>query len=303
MEGFVYVCRGYFLAQIYQYGKILSATLALSCSILLITLSLPIGLFACLLTIAVFLPSFYPYLPTRHTKKYQDKEAVTTLYQCNVCYHNSDKDKLIQQVRDVQPDIICLVEANNDWQGIIDDTLRDDYPYQVTNPPDCQYSSGRVILSRYKITENKTSFVRQTNSYLIQTELTIQGRLTQLLTIHPEACLTWKKFGHQQEDWKNIYAELDELSSDSPLIMCGDFNLTPWHPEMKRLNQDYKLTDTNQTMGLQAAFPTWLRPLPLLLPIDHCLVSSHWQIVYSQRLPTVGSDHLPVLTTLRWRTD
>ena len=85
------------------------------------------------------------------------------------------------------------------------------------------------------------------------------------------------------------------------LIIAGDFNSTPWSFTLKR--QD-------RTLGLQRwtrALPSWpagqfsrvaTAPAPIL-PIDHVYTGSDWRAVKVERGPAIGSDHHPVIVTLR----
>lgn len=82
------------------------------------------------------------------------------------------------------------------------------------------------------------------------------------------------------------------------LILTGDFNLTPWSRELRRLDRGLGLIRRDR------AVPTWPAqlfgrdwPLPIL-PIDHIYAGSGWATVKVERGPNVGSDHYPLIVTL-----
>jgi endonuclease/exonuclease/phosphatase (EEP) superfamily protein YafD len=90
------------------------------------------------------------------------------------------------------------------------------------------------------------------------------------------------------------------------MIVAGDFNATPW---------SYALRDEDRTLGLirrTRALFTWPAdrvshdklPAPFaVLPIDHVYAGPGWATVRVERGPKLGSDHYPVVVTLRRVSD
>lgn len=77
-------------------------------------------------------------------------------------------------------------------------------------------------------------------------------------------------------------------------IMLGDFNLTPWAPEFRRL--------PGKRAGDPRGVATWPTPLRWVgLPIDHIMFEGELELVDVRVLEPIGSDHLPVLATFRRR--
>lgn len=83
------------------------------------------------------------------------------------------------------------------------------------------------------------------------------------------------------------------LGSDA-FIMLGDFNLTPWAPEFRRLPG----RRAGDPRGV-ATWPTRLRAVGL--PIDHIMFDGDLELVEVRVLESIGSDHLPVLARFRRR--
>lgn len=86
------------------------------------------------------------------------------------------------------------------------------------------------------------------------------------------------------------------------LIVAGDFNSTPW--SFARRAEDANLGLIRRTRALF----TWpaeqvshnrLPAVAPLLPIDHVYAGPGWQTVRVERGPKLGSDHYPVVVTLR----
>jgi endonuclease/exonuclease/phosphatase (EEP) superfamily protein YafD len=87
------------------------------------------------------------------------------------------------------------------------------------------------------------------------------------------------------------------LETPSASIVLGDLNLTPYAPAFARLVQSSGLRDA---LDDRAWRPTWQASLwPLALPIDHVLVPRSGCVLDATIGPDIGSDHRPVLVTLR----
>lgn len=98
----------------------------------------------------------------------------------------------------------------------------------------------------------------------------------------------------------------DELLADTakqlrgrtePVVLCGDFNATPWSYAFRDLLAVARLRDGRQGYGFK---PTWPQGNPLLsLPIDHVLVSETIAVRDFRVGPAVRSDHFPVLSEIQ----
>jgi endonuclease/exonuclease/phosphatase (EEP) superfamily protein YafD len=96
-------------------------------------------------------------------------------------------------------------------------------------------------------------------------------------------------------------AELELLAVRSaavagPLVVAGDFNVTPYSPLFRDFIAASGLTDTRRGRTLSASWPA---VLPIFgIPIDHVAVSQEFTILTHERLPDFGSDHYAVLVEL-----
>ncbi|HEX5998175.1 MAG TPA: endonuclease/exonuclease/phosphatase family protein [Hyphomicrobiaceae bacterium] len=89
-----------------------------------------------------------------------------------------------------------------------------------------------------------------------------------------------------------------------PVILAGDFNMTPWSYRLQRL---LATTGLRRHAMLLRSWPTdgqFRLPLPVFL-IDHVLTTQDITSVAIRTGPKIGSDHLPVIARmqLRKRTD
>ena len=80
-------------------------------------------------------------------------------------------------------------------------------------------------------------------------------------------------------------------------VVLGDFNATPWNDAFQAMRRECGLSAGSTRWWL----PSWPDPLPGLLrvPIDHVLVGGDLTVVDARLGPSIGSDHRPVLATIR----
>jgi endonuclease/exonuclease/phosphatase family metal-dependent hydrolase len=102
------------------------------------------------------------------------------------------------------------------------------------------------------------------------------------------------------EHQTNHVAKLTALraSGDGPLIMAGDFNMTPWSYRQQRL---LVATGLRRHATFLRSWPTdrqYLLPWPTFL-IDHVLTTPDIKSVSIRIGRPSDSDHLPVVTVLR----
>jgi len=84
---------------------------------------------------------------------------------------------------------------------------------------------------------------------------------------------------------------------DSPLVLAGDLNTSPWSNAFRKLRVE---TGLSPAATFVPSWPVW----PLALPqvaLDHIFVSPDFAVVAAGTGPAVGSDHLPVWAQLERR--
>jgi len=204
-------------------------------------------------------------------------------------------DGMLEWILAQDADILVLEEAFARSGGVTK-ALRKQYPYQTTcaDPRPC----STVILSRLEPIR-ETGLQRQPVmlSGALATYRTARGPFT-VIGVH----YTWPiPAGPQQQMTRRLAEVVDTLPSGSTIV-AGDFNSTPWSFSLRR--QDRRLGLERRTKALAswpaAAFTRYriASPFPLL-PIDHLYAGADWKTVSVKRGPALGSDHYPVVVTLR----
>jgi endonuclease/exonuclease/phosphatase (EEP) superfamily protein YafD len=130
------------------------------------------------------------------------------------------------------------------------------------------------------------------------------GRGPSIIAVHAVAPVK----GYMQA-WRSDLSWIAGLCTEGNVIMAGDFNATV--DNMAGLGND--LDDGIAVMGGcrdaaldadSAGLGTWPTTLPAIVgaPIDHVMASTHWETTsfrVIETLDTSGSDHRPVLATVR----
>ncbi len=112
--------------------------------------------------------------------------------------------------------------------------------------------------------------------------------------------LTWPTWPLQQTEIKALKALVDRYDK-THLILVGDFNLTPWSFNLRRIDRTFGLERRDRAMFSWPARPFVggrLTSPMAFLPIDHIYAGSAWRTVKIERGPRLGSDHYPVVVVL-----
>ena len=121
-----------------------------------------------------------------------------------------------------------------------------------------------------------------------------RGQPLTLLGVH----LHWPMGAHNSRQRDAALQALAALAQavPGPLLIGGDFNITPWSPVFGAALQASPLADCARGQGLLHSWPTFLAPASIR--IDHCLASPHWRVQQVSAGPALGSDHRPMLNQL-----
>lgn len=222
--------------------------------------------------------------------------TVTTI---NVHYRNPHHDRVLAYVGRVQPDIVLLQEIVPAWHGAVE-ALAVEYPNVA--PADWRQGADNVLLSRHPIAAQRRHFPDGRGFDLLDTEILWRGRRIRVVNVHPPYPMSERLWSWQGAHFRAIAGLA--AANETPLVVAGDFNSTPWSPRFRRMLQDGGLALAAQSSWWPRTWPAPGGPGPgggwaPGIPIDHVLVSGHWAVASVQRGAPVGSDHHPVTAILR----
>lgn len=190
----------------------------------------------------------------------------------------------------VQTDILVVVECTDECARAVDaPAVRAMFPHQLIAP--APGPAGAAILSRRQLT--RVPQRQAVGGHLAMPSVAIEiGQQTVMLQVaHPFPPLPFSL-----DAWRAGLADLAAYSqtTDSPIIMAGDFNATPYHAEFRAVLGE-RLSD-----AIPATAGTWPQALPPLAsaPIDHILFSEPFSVADSGIWNLAETDHRAVWADL-----
>ncbi|HEY5807030.1 MAG TPA: endonuclease/exonuclease/phosphatase family protein, partial [Povalibacter sp.] len=209
----------------------------------------------------------------------------------NKYWRNQAPQRIGRFIEDSGADVFVLQEVSSAQtvQDVVGQLPSYPHVYAVPDPP-----LGSVILSRWPIIERQTIELAPGGARVAKVVIDWHGRRLTVIGAH----LHWP-LGPQVTRLRN--SELEELAqlarhTRGPLLIGGDFNITPWSQNFERAIAGTSLRDCVRGQGWISTWPTQFAPLGLR--IDHCLYSEHWRVVSVRRGPILGSDHYPMINDL-----
>ncbi|WP_017654625.1 endonuclease/exonuclease/phosphatase family protein [Fortiea contorta] len=238
------------------------------------------------------------YLPNaRQMNVNSDKQVRVLSYNMNI--KNKSYQEMINLVQNERPDIALFIEIDQDIFTKLKTALQPSLSNGFRSP-----GGGLAILTRLPMKDAKgESFNGQGGHNLIAT-LEIDKKPVKFIGTHPFVPVTQANFHRRNRQLEALNNYVQKL--DQPLILAGDFNLTPWSPYYHRFVNKTKLHNTRLGFGI---LPSWPRPasyvnlpnwlLPLInIPIDHCFVNQHFSVARTYIGTNANSDHASLIADL-----
>lgn len=209
----------------------------------------------------------------------------------NVNTENSQHERVLGEIRRVQPDVLLLMEVDTRWLRALRE-LTNSLPHAVLAPREDNF--GIALFSRQPLASSDVVETGEAGVPSIISVTEVGGRKLLLVGTHPLP-------PSNPENARLRNEQLDKLASvvvgqKLPAVMMGDLNATPWSPHFRKLERSASLRDTSRDAGWRPTWPTSFPPL--WIPLDHCLVSPELGVASRTIGNRVGSDHYPVIVDL-----
>lgn len=210
----------------------------------------------------------------------------------NISTSNAGYNKVVALIRERQPDLVFMSEVREDLLAVLRAELSDSYPYLHAEPS--RMTLGIAFLSRQPFLTVETVKLNDRWRRYLRAQLEWQGQPVTIVGIHPLPPMT-SEWATSRDSSIALMGELANRA-DTPFILLGDLNASPWSQPMRGL---MATTDLRYALQGYGVWPTWhLAGVLLGAPLDYVLVSPQWAVDDYVEGGDIGSDHVPIQADL-----
>ncbi|MEC7121132.1 MAG: endonuclease/exonuclease/phosphatase family protein [Pseudomonadota bacterium] len=228
-------------------------------------------------------------------REIQPKHQVSLLVS-NVLTPNPNKQALIDLVCQHEPDILITLESDQVWEDALQ-VIEPDYPYVVRVPLDNLY--GMHLYSRLPLIAPEVKFLLSPEIPSIHTQVKLRcGKKIWLYCLHPKPPSPTEAKDSTLRDAELLIVGDHIEKKEQTCIVAGDLNDVAWSRTTRLFQRISGLLDPRvgrqfvNTFHVDYPFLRW--------SLDHVFHSTDFSLIDMRRLPSVGSDHFPVLTRLHF---
>ena len=214
----------------------------------------------------------------------------------NVLTPNEQKQDLVNLVNDKKPDILIALETDKKWERALEQ-IEPDYPYTVKVPLDNLY--GMHLYSKLELIDPEIKYLIIDDIPSIHSQLRLQsGRVIWLYCLHPMPPSPTEADKSTTRDAELLMVGKHIKEHEQTAILACDLNDVAWSKTTRRFQRISGLLDPRigrhfiNTFHVKYPFLRWA--------LDHIFHSACFTLVDISRMPSIGSDHFPVMTTLQY---
>jgi endonuclease/exonuclease/phosphatase (EEP) superfamily protein YafD len=207
----------------------------------------------------------------------------------NVWNENDRIDDIAKFLSDTDADLVVMQEMTADKWSKLRESLGSRYPYTIGDV-------GLVILSKHKIIENgrvdRGGFEPWNSLMLRWAVIEVNGTTVKFAGVHLA-----RPF-YPKLQYADVLTLVDFVRHQTgPLIVAGDFSLTPWTDKLRGFSEATGLKRYN---SFHFTWPLHVRALtlPPFVAIDHVFASPGFAKIETRVGPRLGSDHRPVIADI-----
>ncbi len=256
---------------------------------------LRLAMFACLVLQAkLMLPYTRLVRPQVQDSAQPDPANSVRLLFANVLQSNRDAAALREVVREADPDVVLVLEADAWWNEQLA-MLAGTHPHTVLRPQDNTY--GMLLFSRLPLVDPEVSFLVEDDVPSIHATVRLRsGREIRLHCLHPRPPAPNESDSSVPRDAELLVVGRAVREDPRPVIVMGDMNDVAWSHTSMLFRDISGLLDPRMGRGFFNTFNAKHRLVRF--PLDHFFHSNDFRLVAFRRLAYIGSDHFPVFIHL-----
>jgi endonuclease/exonuclease/phosphatase (EEP) superfamily protein YafD len=238
---------------------------------------------------AVSATPLLPYLPLTRTEQSAAAPVSLRLLTVNVSFRQFSARRLLELIRESAPDVVVVQELTPHADSVLAD-LDTAFPHHHKFAADGPTGIG--LWSRLPLESSKTFALGRAPA--IEGRVQTPAGIVTVIGVHLRAPVSSTRAAARNQQLRSLAASSAEISG--PLVVAGDFNITPYSPYFVDWLDASGLTDSRRGRTLSVSWPA---TLPWFgIPIDHVAVNDGLTILSHERLPHFESDHYGVLVEL-----
>ena len=207
----------------------------------------------------------------------------------NVSFLQFSSRRLLEIVREADPDIVVVQELTPHAERVLAD-LDKSFPNYRKFPADGAHGIG--LWSRLPLESSEMFAVGRVPA--IEARVRGPAGVFTVFGVHLRAPTAPQRAAARNSQLRELAVR--SAAVEEPLVVAGDFNVTPYSPYYGDWLDASGLTDSRRGRTLSVSWPAtfpWIG-----IPIDHVAVNDGFTVLSHRRLPNFESDHYGLLVEL-----
>ncbi|MCG7857636.1 endonuclease/exonuclease/phosphatase family protein [Flavihumibacter sediminis] len=216
----------------------------------------------------------------------------------NVLQENREFDRLYQQLKEHEPDIIFLLETDLKWQEAMDKKLDKEYPFALKMPLDNTY--GLIFYSKIPLEGGKINYLVDPDVPSVETIARLpSGQRVKIWGLHPKPPVPGEDDRSTAKDKELMKVALMAEKERLPVMVMGDLNDVAWSYVTELFRKTSGLLDPRRGRGFYSTFSakSWF----ISFPLDYIFCSADFGLISMERLPKNGSDHFAIVSHFEYK--